>query len=297
MLWCPSDSVITNLQFTYPAGTVMATPLTMYYSSYAGNTGTVVPVVRPDRRDAAAAAACQFGTGYPDTQTNGLIYMLSSVSLAGVTDGTSNTLLAGERAHGKFPSQDLYCWNWWTSGNFGDTLFTAFYPINPFNKIPDFCCLDSGPDAYVASAASFHPGGANFGFADGSVKFLKDSISTWQIARQRRHDDSRHRRRPFRRQSPSGGRLKRLSRSDSRAMPAAATLTRRACSSASIKPSRLATAARSSAPTSIEQAEAHQVACRPMQTPSKRRAQAPPGLFFVRRLLTLSCQPRNSSDH
>ena len=49
MLWCPSDSVITNLQFTYPAGAVMATPLTMYYSSYAGNTGSVVPVVRAHR--------------------------------------------------------------------------------------------------------------------------------------------------------------------------------------------------------------------------------------------------------
>ena len=31
--------------------------------------------------------------------------------------------------------------------------------MNPFNKIPDYCCLDSGPDAYVASAASFHPAG------------------------------------------------------------------------------------------------------------------------------------------
>ncbi len=180
-LWCPSDSVITNLSFTYPAGAVMATPLTVYYSSYAGNTGQWYQWFGLTASSAAAAGACQFGTGYPDTQTNGLIYMLSSVSMSGVTDGTSNTLLAGERAHGKFPSQDLYCWNWWTSGNFGDTLFTAFYPINPFNKIPDFCCLDSGPDAYVASAASFHPGGANFGFADGSVKFLKDSISSWKI--------------------------------------------------------------------------------------------------------------------
>ena len=181
MLWCPSDSVITNLKFTYPAGTVMATPLTIYYSSYAGNTGSWFQWYGLTAMNAAAAAACQFGTTYPDSQTNGLIFLLSSVSLAGVTDGSSNTLLAGERAHGKFNTSDIYCWNWWTSGNFGDTLFTAFYPINPFNKIPDYCCLDSGPDAYVASASSFHPGGANFGFADGSVKFLKDSVSSWQI--------------------------------------------------------------------------------------------------------------------
>jgi prepilin-type N-terminal cleavage/methylation domain-containing protein/prepilin-type processing-associated H-X9-DG protein len=181
MLWCPSDSVITNLQYTYPANTVIANPLTMYYSSYAGCTGQWFQWFGLTYANAAAAKACQFGTGYPDTQTNGVIFMLSAVGIQSVTDGTSNTMLSSERAHGKFPQSDLYCWNWWTSGNYGDTMFTTFYPMNPFNKIPDFCCLDSGPDAYVASAASFHPGGANFGFCDGSVRFLKDSVSSWAI--------------------------------------------------------------------------------------------------------------------
>jgi prepilin-type N-terminal cleavage/methylation domain-containing protein/prepilin-type processing-associated H-X9-DG protein len=181
MLWCPSDSVITNLQFTYPAGTITGTPLTMYYSSYAGCTGEWFQWYGLTAANAAAGCACQFGTAYPDTQTNGVIYMLSNVSIASITDGTSNTILSSERAHGKFPQSDLYCWNWWTSGNYGDTMFTTFYPMNPFNKIPDFLGLDSGPDAYTASAASFHPGGANFGFCDGSVRFLKDSVSSWQI--------------------------------------------------------------------------------------------------------------------
>jgi len=181
MLWCPSDSVITNLKFTYPANTVTTAPFTVFYSSYAGNTGQWFQWFGLTFSSKAGEAACQFGTAYPDSQTNGLIYMLSAVPMSSVTDGTSNTLLSGERAHGRFPITEMYCWNWWTSGNFGDTMFTAFYPINPFNKIPDFCCLDSGPDAYVSSASSFHPGGANFGFADGSVRFLKESISSWQI--------------------------------------------------------------------------------------------------------------------
>jgi prepilin-type N-terminal cleavage/methylation domain-containing protein/prepilin-type processing-associated H-X9-DG protein len=182
MLWCPSDSVITNLQFTYPAGTVVSTPMTMYYSSYAGNTGQWFQWFGLTYASQAGANACQFGTSYPNTQTNGLIYMLSAVTMSSITDGTSNTMLSGERAHGMFPATELYCWNWWTSGNFGDTMFTTFYPMNVFTKLPDFCCLDSGPDAFAAAASSFHPGGANFGFADGSVKFIKDSVSSWQIA-------------------------------------------------------------------------------------------------------------------
>jgi prepilin-type processing-associated H-X9-DG protein len=182
LLWCPSDPVIVNLNFTYPANTVVqGVPLTMYYTSYAANAGSFLQYVGLTGNFPQANFTCQFGTAFPATQSNGVIYMLSNVSMAGVTDGTSNTILASERAHGRFPQQDLYCWNWWTSGNYGDTMFTAYYPINPFNKIVDFCCLDSGPDAYVASASSFHPGGANFGFADGSVRFLKDSIQSWQI--------------------------------------------------------------------------------------------------------------------
>ncbi len=180
-LWCPSDPIITGLTYTYPAGSVVSTPLTMKYTSYAANAGDFLQYYGAYITSQQAATACQIMTGPPANQANGIIFMLSSVSIASVTDGTSNTMLASERAHGKFPSQDLYCWNWWTSGNYGDTMYTTFYPMNPFNKIPDFCCLDSSPDAYVASAASFHPGGANFAFADGSVKFLKDSISTWQI--------------------------------------------------------------------------------------------------------------------
>jgi prepilin-type processing-associated H-X9-DG protein len=182
VLWCPSDPVITNLQFTYPANTVVAgVPLTMYYSSYAANAGDFLQYAGITGNFPQANFTCQFGTGFPATQSNGVIYMLSSVSIAGVTDGTSNTMLASERAHGNFPPQDQFSWNWWTSGNYGDTMFTTYYPMNPFNKIVDFCCLDSGPDAYVAAASSFHPGGANFAFADGSVKFLKDSIQSWQI--------------------------------------------------------------------------------------------------------------------
>jgi prepilin-type processing-associated H-X9-DG protein len=105
------------------------------------------------------------------------------VPIAGITDGTSNTMAFAERAHGKLNASDQISWNWWTSGNNGDTIFTTLWPMNPFTKTALYGPLPStgGCDSYVASASSFHPGGANFAFMDGSVKFLKDSIDSWAI--------------------------------------------------------------------------------------------------------------------
>ena len=118
---------------------------------------------------------------------NGLVYYLSHVTLAGVTDGTSNTFAFAERGHGRFPASDVNCWNWWTSGNYGDTMFNTFFGINVWQKPPfnvtkgPVCAQNTGPDEFVSSIGSFHPGGANVGFLDGSVKFIKDAISSWQI--------------------------------------------------------------------------------------------------------------------
>jgi prepilin-type N-terminal cleavage/methylation domain-containing protein len=125
-LWCPSDGIITGLTYTYPAGSVCSTALPMYYSSYAANTGYMMEYYNPAWNN-IPPGQCQLATGSANQQNNGVVYVLSAVSLASVTDGTSNTMFASERAHGRFAPGDLYCWNWWTSGNYGDTMFTTYY--------------------------------------------------------------------------------------------------------------------------------------------------------------------------
>jgi prepilin-type processing-associated H-X9-DG protein len=101
--------------------------------------------------------------------------------LAQVTDGTTNTIVFSERAHTLLDDESALWWNWWASGNYGDTLFCTLFPMNPFRRVGSLFVSsdDARTDAYISGASSLHPGGCDFAFADGSVRFLKDTIDTW----------------------------------------------------------------------------------------------------------------------
>jgi len=194
-LWCPSDGSIEGERFIYSAGIYdTGNPHPMCYSNYRGNWGYWTG--GPDGTQTAAntpaeriASLQQFNgpivpNGYGNVREAVSPTLRgvdrAPVRISAVTDGTSNSAAFSEIAHGLLSKTDgsFNCWNWWTSGNLGDTMYTAFYPINVQKKDPNFTGNDQA-GAFVNSASSFHPGGVNVAFCDGSVRFVKESVDSW----------------------------------------------------------------------------------------------------------------------
>ena len=148
---CPSDPMPDKVA-TYTTGGV-----TYYFgmNSYGGNGGTRSWFIS-------------------NMTTDGIFWINSRVTIAGVTDGTSNTLLFGERLH----REPLYTtidtlggWAWTNYNSSQDYLFSAPVPVN--YKLPTGVTVTTQmKDDRVCAYGSAHPGGANFALADGTVRFF-----------------------------------------------------------------------------------------------------------------------------
>ena len=118
----------------------------------------------------------------PKSENNGIIVDDSemkckfTVSISMVRDGTSNTIMLGERS----PPADGQ-WGWWDSKCcMEDTISPVvgdaeYYSNGIFGKCPDpayYRPADARDNCAFNSLSSFHSGGGNFCMADGSVRTI-----------------------------------------------------------------------------------------------------------------------------
>lgn len=157
---CPSDTIPSQAIPVGPRGTsdqLVSTTCTLAPANYVGN----------------------FGIGEPGVDGEGVFFRGSKIRIADITDGTSNTLLVGERSF-------YHAESTWvgavTGANQGPTAGSPL-PIQESNA-SNFVLAHTGETfkgpAYPEEANHFtsrHTGIGNFVFADGHVSSLSGSTT------------------------------------------------------------------------------------------------------------------------
>jgi prepilin-type N-terminal cleavage/methylation domain-containing protein/prepilin-type processing-associated H-X9-DG protein len=198
--------------------TAVVTELSVYLCPSANNPTPTCPMVDlngnllPVANQNFARANYQYNMGWNDTSItpantsyddpvkgcNGPIYRNSRVSYAAVSDGLSNTVIAGEKTPyladaswvGIIPGYRHFAYNAFASAGTGGLNVNYDYPGS-------ILASHSGPSLYESPVVihppnsplghtdefySLHPGGGNVLMGDGSVRFIRQSINltTWQ---------------------------------------------------------------------------------------------------------------------
>jgi len=164
-LKCPADSRQDQ--------TISGTQAGIYPSSRVAFTGYL----------AVGGISADF-SNYTNTSQIGICYWKSATRMTDITDGTSNTLMVGERP----PSNDLF-YGWWFAGagwdgsGVGDVILGA----REYNYASSLGCPSSKVGFQPGNVAvacdqvhfwSLHTGGGNFAMGDGSVRFYTYSANS-----------------------------------------------------------------------------------------------------------------------
>ncbi|MFO0938234.1 MAG: DUF1559 domain-containing protein [Gemmataceae bacterium] len=158
MLLCPSDQPKAP---TFTVNTLGGSPICdVAFANYVGVSGTKEVSVFPD-------------------SASGCLYRNSRVRVEDITDGSSMTIFCGERASKQSPQTT------WV----GAVTNAGIPPLNPAYDIElgqVLCLTNTGTVAdgrlpnnaleHVEDSNSRHPGGVNFLFGDGSVRFFNQQL-------------------------------------------------------------------------------------------------------------------------
>ena len=199
MLWCPSDGTINGLRFYEACAGWDGTTVPITYTDYAGMLGTYCP--SDGRSPNATELALENGV-YPDVGAPAF-YGTPAPQNRRRKSPASPTAPATPSPGPKFATGNMSkpaCLRpdvrIGPAAAGGPTPTTTTRPSRRSTrrthpsirsttrpatwKNPDGC--DNGNNIPTMTSMSYHPGGINAAFADGSVHFIKSTISSWNWA-------------------------------------------------------------------------------------------------------------------
>jgi prepilin-type N-terminal cleavage/methylation domain-containing protein/prepilin-type processing-associated H-X9-DG protein len=175
---CPSDTKSAPLD---------GIPSYDYAANYGNTSITTVSATTSTAPSATYNGYTYCGSPFTDM-------LIQPVTIASITDGMSNTMFHSECIEGQDSATGAYDLrgfiHWWEAAFFEsslapnstqpDQMQSSGYCVAGYLGNPP--CVGSATNNYVHAARSRHPGGVNALMGDGSVRFVKNTISmvTWQ---------------------------------------------------------------------------------------------------------------------
>ncbi|EAQ79268.1 DUF1559 domain-containing protein [Blastopirellula marina] len=178
-----SQAITSNL-------TLLQQPLTAYLCPSSTDETLNPHYLFSDEKLATSNYATVTGHGYTSgasVDRGGAFFRNSYKTLADIHDGTSNTLMAGEKVVANPRSKNILGGAVWAAANRTDRMgnsgqntdsvgstLGSIHALHPLNGDPEAASLDLAfaPMIY----ASQHPGGVQFALFDGSARFLSENL-------------------------------------------------------------------------------------------------------------------------